>query len=138
MKKFNKDIKIVVSADSIAQKLLGTFDTNNPHRELITETVIGSLIDSDRLDMLYNSLNGFTNDIDFTVDQEVHCKESYYGANDYITIGNCKIIEIDIYRKSDKVRIEYTPVGKTKIETKWVSHTKLEEPKQVEAGAAVL
>jgi hypothetical protein len=138
MKKFNQTIQISVSVDDIAKSLLSKFDTSFPHAELLTETVIGNLMQRKHtvgLSQVYNALNGYTNEIDFEVGQEVICEDEMYThyvdmddnkiKSGYKKIGHCKITEIDIYR-DNKVCVEYTFVNKDLTDTKdtkWVSHT---------------
>jgi len=134
MKKFNQTINVQVSVDSIAEKLYSTFDQDFAHRELLTESIIGSNLESGKLTYVYNALNGFNNDIDFEVGQTVDCKENVYKWTldvstgsykvEYMPVGKAKIIEINIY-KSDKLLVEYITInnkGEEIKETRWVNH----------------
>jgi hypothetical protein len=67
LKKFDKSIKIEVSVDLIASKLLKEFKENSPHKEIITNQVIGNLLEEDRLTGLYNALNGWEDVLNFEV-----------------------------------------------------------------------
>lgn len=134
MKKFNQTISVEVSVDSIAEKLWSTFDPNFAHAELLTESIIGSNLESGKLGYVYNALNGFNNDIDFQVGQTVDCKESIYSwvldqstgsyKREYMSLGKATIVEINLY-KSDKLLVEYNTLnskGDHITETKWVDH----------------
>lgn len=141
MKKFNKAIQIEVEVDAIAQKMFETIKTDNPHAEMIAEAIIGAAMNNDSLLLIYNALNGFTNEIDFKVGQEVVCNETIYqyvkvestdGSDRWeqktVPMGNVVIKEIDIYRNSDKVQVEYNYTkrdGSISKELKWVSHRNL-------------
>ena len=136
MKVFNKTIKVEVSVDAIANQLLQQIVDNNPHREMIVETIIQTAINNDTLNYLYNSLNGYTNEINFNIGDFVECTEHVYqyieSEQKYISIGNCTIVEIDIYR-NNKVRVEYDKYkkdGNIGRESSWVSHTSLNVIKQ--------
>lgn len=140
MKKFNQVIKVEVSVDEIAKKLLDTFQGEYAHRELLAETIIGTALHNGTLGYVYNSLNGFSADIDFKVGQIVDCKETVWqyrvkpGTVDADTpeydrraypIGESKIIDIDVYRDK-KLKIEYQVMsgkGEWSTDTGWVNHT---------------
>ncbi len=129
MKSFNKVITVEVSVDTIANNLLETIHDSHPHREMIVETIIGSA-NVHQLGLLYNSLNGFTNEINFKIGDIIVPKDikayGYWEGKDqpqsYNFVQEAKIIEIDIYAK-DKIKIEYIlPNGKGVKESKWISH----------------
>ncbi len=131
MKSFNKVIQVEVSVDTIANNLLSTMVDSNPHREMIVEAIIGSS-SNHQLGLLYNSLNGYTNDINFTIgDIIVPNDYKAYGwwegidqPESYRALQEAKIIDIDIYAK-DKICIEYrVPNNKGDFRTsaKWISH----------------
>ncbi len=135
MKTFNQVITVEVSVDAIAQQLLNTISDSFPHREMLVETIIGCGLQASNLTYLYNSLNGFTNEINFKIGQEVMCSEMTYQPNhpnkptnkDYVALGNCVIVDINPYSKQ-KVLVEYTgynKLGEEKKETTWVSHSTL-------------
>jgi len=150
MKKFNKVITVEVSVDNIANQLLATINTEEKHRELIAEAIMGTLVNQEKVASLYNALNGYTNDIDFKVGDVVECTTKVYlykekkqkvddagavvsDSNDqvkytqeYEAMGEATVVEVDIYR-DDKVRLEYnckTSDGKDSMTTRWVRHTK--------------
>lgn len=140
MNKFNKIITIEVSVDSIAEQLLSNISPDFKHRELLTETIIGQALTSDKLGYVYNALNGFTNDIDFKVGDVVICEETawkYERSNGGVdeapkykqerrTVGQCKVIEINPY-SAQKVKVEWTTInsqGNPSTDYAWVSHTK--------------
>jgi len=132
MKTFNKQIKITVELDTIANQLLNTISPENKHKEAIVEAIIGRMDannDNAGMTLLYNALSGFSNDVNFEVGDVVSCSESCYGYWDgknesYREIAECKVIDINIYSK-DKLHIEYNVPNKDgNIQTKkmWVSH----------------
>jgi hypothetical protein len=138
MKKFNKVIQVEVSLDTIAQNLLSTMNEAFPHRELVVENIIGSS-DAHQLSLLYNSLNGYTNEIDFNVGDIIKPTNvtSYgYWTEEDVNAGStsCKaieeaeIIEINIYAP-EKLRIKYvTPRkdGTMNVNKTWIRHTECE------------
>jgi hypothetical protein len=136
MKSFNKVIQVEVSVDTIAHNLLETMHDSFPHREMVVEAIIGSA-SNHQLGLLYNSLNGYTNDINFKVGDMIVPKDiKAYGywdgvvqSESYRSILEAKIIEIDIYAQ-DKIKIEYAipnSKGEFKPATKWISHIGCEQ-----------
>jgi hypothetical protein len=146
MKKFNKVITIEVSVDSIADKLLSTFDANFAHRDMLTETLIATAMDKNTIGYLYNSLNGYTNDVDFEVGQTVECTENVYQykeveqpistdpnvvvpieyKEDLLPLGTCVITEINPYTK-DKLKVKAmvrNSKGELVEKNTWVNHLK--------------
>lgn len=138
MKKFNQIITVEVSVDSIATQLLSTINTDEKHRELIAETVIGSLLQSSvGMSQLYNSLNGYTNEIDFQIGDNVVYQGTHYShsinedgtvseESSNVPYGTVQIVAIDLYRTS-KLQIEYDTTnykGVSRKCTTWVSHLK--------------
>ena len=119
MKKFNRQITVIVEADTIAQNLLNQMNESFAHRESLVEAIIGSSNDR-QLGFIYNSLNGFTNDVTFTVDQKVICSQEVwmYVEKDgeftekRLPVGDAVILSIDPY-KDETLEIQYTHVGKT-------------------------
>lgn len=134
MKKFNKTISVEVSVDTIANKLVESFKDDFKHKELVTESIIGTLLNENRLSDLYNTLNGYTNEINFEPGDIVHCTEQYSTHvlndeggydRDYQKLGNVRVDEIDIHRKHGKLKVYYKYVdikGTTQTSYKWVSH----------------
>jgi hypothetical protein len=131
MKSFNKVIQVEVSVDTIANNLLNTMNDSFPHAEMVVEAIIGSS-SNHQLGLLYNSLNGYTNDINFSVGDMIVPKDfKAYGhwegidqPESYRLVQEAKIIEINIYAQ-DKVKIQYfTPnsKGTDTTNTKWISH----------------
>lgn len=131
MKAFNKVIQVEVSVDTIANNLLETMLGNFPHRELVVESIIGGA-SNHQLSLLYNSLNGYTNDINFKVNDIIVPNDfkayGYWEGADqpesYRAIQEAKIIEMNIYAK-EKICIEYSvpnSKGESRTSTKWVSH----------------
>jgi len=134
MKNFNKQIKITVELDTIAQNLLSTMREDEKHRELIVEAIIGkmeSTNDTLGMTLLYNALNGFTNTVNFKEGEKVICTSEVYGHWEeeqkptYRAIGEAKVIEVNEYA-NNKVKVEYyIPQGDGSLtkSSSWVSHT---------------
>lgn len=134
MKKFNKSIKVEVSVDSIADKLLSMFSNDEKHSELVTETIIGNMLkDNTSISQLYNAVNGYTNEIDFKVGDVINCSDTFYTyvlngetiGRRSIVIGTAVVKEIDIY-SNNKLLIEIETItsdGNPTVETKNVHHT---------------
>lgn len=134
MKKFNKEITVSVSVDSIAEHLLGTFAEDSKHREMIAETIVGTLLENDRLNDLYNSLNGYTNEINFEVGDEVECTEKQWQYKTVhctdttsLLMQNVVVTEINPFARRNKLKVSYTTRKKESEQTEqrevWVKHT---------------
>jgi hypothetical protein len=148
MKKFAEVIKIEVAVQDIANKLLGTFPEDYKHREMLTETIIGTALAGKNISYIYNALNGYSAEIDFKVGDRVICTEGQRrvvkwevldveentGTSikpvkkgyDYTEIGECEIIEIDLYRDS-KLKVKFLQDDSYKYNeqeetTSWVNH----------------
>lgn len=151
MKTFNKLIKIEVSVDDIAQKLLATFPADYIHKEMLTETIIGTSLNSSKISYIYNALNGYSADIDFQVGDRVFCGSEERRVNkfvdeqvpegelnpnwkpkrvfktyDNVAIEECEVVEIDLYSDNKlKVRYlqdEYRSEERTDEQETWVNH----------------
>lgn len=139
MKKFNQVITVEVSVDSIAQQLLSTMKEDFKHSELLTEAIIASSLDKGNISYVYNSLNGFTNEIDFKIGDEIRVKDeeyTYYTEKGEIVDSSVRgggfvvgvVKDINIY-KSDKLFVEMYLVDRNgsrnyniRIKTDWVNH----------------
>ena len=137
MKKFNQVITVEVSVDNIAQQLLKTINPEFQHAEMLAETIIGTSLDKGTIGFLYNSLNGYTNDIDFKVGDVITCTEQTYGyvpdtdaennttySEKRMSIGDCTVVEINVY-KSDKLLVEFSKLnskGEFITKQNWVNH----------------
>ena len=87
MKKFNKTITVQVSVDSIAEKLFAEVNEKFAHRDMLVEAIIGSSNER-QLGFIYNSLNGYSNEVNYTVGQQVICTDTIYdwsGQNEDLT-----------------------------------------------------
>ena len=134
MKKFNKEITVTVSIDSIAQNLLEQFPEDYKHREIVTEAIIGSCQDNENaLSNIYNTLNGYPCDVDFAVGDHVICTDYYWGYPDgkadestRVDNGPATVLEIDPFKAKNKIRISYDKYTKdgVKEDTTWVNHQK--------------
>jgi hypothetical protein len=91
----------------------------NPHRELITEVIIGDLYAGGRLTKMYNALHGWRDTIDIDVNKLYECNEEVYTyinvsaegeepkyEQKYNKIGKCKVLEVDEY-DTHPILIEY-------------------------------
>jgi hypothetical protein len=136
MKKFNKSITIEVEIDHIAEKLLNNFSDTSNHKELIVESIIGSMISSNNqsLNILYNALNGYTNEIDFVINEPVKVDLKVYGFwttkskedNESVMgrVTNAIIKDINLYTQ-DKLLVEYDiprKDGSNMKQQKWINH----------------
>ena len=116
LKKFNQSIQITIEVDQIAKMLLSKMGADATHKELIVETVIGSMMHSPKgLTPLYNSLNGWENELDFQEGQEVMVKyrdlccpwaHEAYRIDKYDMLVKCKIGSIDVFRGRE-IELEY-------------------------------
>jgi len=148
MKQFNQDITVKVSVDSIAQQLLEQMNPEFKHSALVVETLIGRMLtqDTSGLSMLYNSLNGYNQDINFEIGEKIALSDfsvySYWGKNDkeeYIRSSKdvqwATIKNIDTYA-DNKIEIEYTvydSLGNALTDTKWINHSKCSKIVKVRA-----
>ena len=135
LKKFNQQIQITVEVDSIAEKLMGTFPCDYKHKEELTETIVGSMMSSGHIGYLYNSLNGFNNEIDFKVGDKVVCEAKKWThvptaegkfSEEQQSIGECEVVEVNLF-SIDKLCVRYNKVnsrGETVTNTNWVNHKK--------------
>ena len=136
MKTFNESIQIEVSIDSIAKDLLKAMNPEFKHAEMVVENIIGRMLCQDKLglSLIYNSLNGYTNDINFKVGDFVKpeklCVYAYWTPESiennntcYGNILSAKVVEIKEYANEDLL-IEYTKPGKKgpEICRDWVNH----------------
>ena len=133
MQKFKETIQIEISVNSIANTLLANMSSEFPHAELVVETIIARALASDKasLSMLYNSLNGFTQEVDFNIGDVIvpHSLYAYgywNGAKDQKRekILLAEVMEIDIYR-DNKLKVSYLVPqsdGTNKVSTDWISH----------------
>lgn len=136
LKKFNQQIQVTVEVDSIAEKLMETFPGDYKHREELTETIVGSMLTSGHIGYLYNSLNGFNNDIDFQIGDKVMCEAKKWTnvpnatgdkfVEEQQPMGEAEVININLF-SDNKLCVKYTKVnsrGETISDTNWVSHKK--------------
>ena len=112
MKKFNQVITIEVGIDSIAQQLLSQINPEFKHREILAEAIIGVHVenyDAQKLTYLYNSLNGFTSDINFKVGDFVMAKDLAFYVPIYTGHGiKGTVKEINKYATHAKLVVEFT------------------------------
>lgn len=114
MQKFNEEIKISISVDMIAERLVAMFNQEEKHAEIVVETIIGCARHYPKaLSMIYNSMNGFTGDINFEIGDIIDCKSKTNirrNPNEdesYQEIGLCEVIGIDRYA-SEEINIKWT------------------------------
>jgi hypothetical protein len=136
MKNFNQVISVQVSVNSIANQLLDSMSADFKHRELVTESIIGRMLNDGSLSYLYNSLNGYPTTIDFKIGDEVGSvdglrtygywtEESVEKNNSCLGyVKNGTVIEINEY-SDKKIKIQFqTPNNKGGFDTssQWVNH----------------
>lgn len=138
MKQFNQVITVEVSVDSIAQQLLSTFNADFKHADMLAETIVSTSLDKGTISFLYNSLNGYSNDINFKVGDMITCSESTYGyvpnepdetgvvtyTEKRIPIGDCTVVEVNLYR-NNKLCVEFSKrnsKGEHVSNQQWVDH----------------
>lgn len=146
LKVWNESIKVEVSLDMIAAKLKDSFKADNPHTNLLTNTIMGVAKTTNKLSYIYNAVNGWEDKLNFKVGQFVTTTEgskSYHyklaakvEPNDpdkweqdrSAPIIGGKVIEIDEFRDGGKIHIAYTRVdnyGKADHTDVWVNHPNL-------------
>lgn len=134
--KFNDVISIEVEINSIYEKLRDTFPEDYKHKEILAHAIVGSAVEHGGITFIYNALNGYTNDIDFKVGDVIMCEEEdktvYVPPTEekkadwkYVPIGECKVIQVGMYRNS-KLKVEFLNGRRgseeTFMETTWVNH----------------
>ncbi len=138
LKRFNEEITIKISVDVIAEQLLSMFNKDEKHAIAVTESIIGNAMrDTTMISQIYNSLNGYSNDIEFEPGDRIICdKTAYLWVNKGTVeepnwkacegkIGFCMVTQVDIHR-DDKLEIEYnigTAKGAMNLQKIWVYHT---------------
>jgi len=135
---FNQTISIEVSLDDIYRKLMGTFPEDYKHKEILSHAIVGSAMEYGGIGFIYNALNGYTNDVDFKVGDIVVCtsqdRKVYTSVTEegkrpdwnWRAIGDCQVIEINMYKRS-KLRVEFQQInseGKSEVTSAWVDHKK--------------
>lgn len=75
MPRFNEAIRIDIEIDSIYQKMLDQLPDDYKHREVLAHAIVGSGVENGTISYVYNALCGFTNDVDFKVEDVVICNE---------------------------------------------------------------
>jgi hypothetical protein len=139
MQKFNKSIEISIPIDAIANQLLEQFNPEFKHKELVVETIIGRMLTTDErgISKVFNSLNGYTGDINFKIgDLVVPIDLNMYGYWDQDSIDNKKatykaiksatVLNINKFA-DESLEIAYESPqsdGSMKTQTCWISHLK--------------
>lgn len=145
MRKFNQVITIEVSVDAIAEQLLSAMKDDYKHKELVTESIIGSSFSAGKLGFVYNALNGYTNEIDFKVGDVIYCKDDYYTYNEIVNgvperlgggkridIGIAEVIDVNEYADK-KLQIRYIVLTHNRTgfsyeyNIVWVKHTECQK-----------
>ena len=136
MKKFDKSIMVEISLDSVAHNLLSKMD-----KSVIADTIVETIIETiplEKIQYLYNVLNGFSNEINIKIGDMFYCNHLLYHPyhpvvknenrkDHYMPVGNCIVTDVNLY-SSEKVQIEcdfWTKNGVQK-ERFWVRHQSLE------------
>jgi hypothetical protein len=139
MKKFNESIQIEVSVDTIANMLLNSMKDDFKHRELVAESIVGRMLAEDKsaLSKLYNSLNGYLDEINFSVgDVVVPSSLTAYGywepadengvkTSSRKSVPSAVVKEINTYARS-AIKLEYQipkKDGTMDTETTNIHHT---------------
>jgi hypothetical protein len=134
MKKFNQQIEVSFSVDTVATMLLEKISPEFAHRELLVENIIAPMIsnnqsgDRRRLGSVISALFGVRKELDITVGSTMFCTEEYYQNGNYLKKGSCTILEVDPHKDGAEVQIEYYKEGKDgtlKVETCWVNVNQL-------------
>lgn len=136
MKKFNQVISVEVEVDTIADLLLSNMNPECKHSELVVESIVGRLLENNSIGYLYNSLNGYSSDINFQVGDNIASDEgiSVWGyftpesiENNSSVRGKIKeAVVVAVNKYADlKLKVEYKipqKTGESKKESEWVSH----------------
>lgn len=144
MKKFNKTIQVEFEVDYVANQFLNTLKEDLPHRELIAETVVGTLLERDGLSNLLSSMNGWKKEYEVEVGKtySIAVKDlRLYNVDK--TKGertNVQVDEINEYKNSTrKIKVSglYYQEGSSKVKefSEWVEPTDLSLELVVETEA---
>lgn len=139
MKAFNQTIQIEIEVDAIAHQLLGIHAGSEfPHVELLVESIIGSVLESGHIGLIYNAMHGYKNELDFKVGQLLNCSEDIYShvrnaeteryEEKRRPMGECIVKDINIYRRSDQVLVTFpytNSKGESKEQERWVNKKNL-------------
>jgi hypothetical protein len=145
MKKFNKTITVEVEVDAIAEMLLKSMAPDYRHGEMLTEAIIGTSLEKKTIDLIYNALNGYTNEINFKIDDVVSSTEDTHYSYVEVPVEspanpemaqqrkwqhknvptiNAVVVDINIYADK-KLQVEYDTydsTGKVSRTKEWVNH----------------
>lgn len=141
LNKFNKDIQVTISVDSIAKNLAEKISKEFQHANLLVNVIIGQALSNERMQdisRIYNAMNGWIDELDFRIGQQLFCKDDIY---DYLfkpdgsrhDMGPCKIVAIDPLRDRAQIQVEYQHferrrgVIEQETRTVWVKPTDLRE-----------
>lgn len=125
MKQFNKTISIEIEVDTIAQLLSDNMNQEFKHKDIVVESIIGNLVSNNQMRMvgdIYNALNGHTKTINFEIGDTIDCIHEVYYNGETQPIGNCTIIEIDVY-KDDQLHVQWMQ-SNSKPTSRWVNKSK--------------
>jgi hypothetical protein len=142
MKKFTEEIQVTVTVNSIANMMLDAMNPEFKHRENVVESLISRMVAEDKqgLSLLYNTLSGFTSDINFNIGDIVKIsklsKYSNWGDQDsegkyistYKDITTVEVVDINEYA-DNKIQVKYTLYNSKRepVETtEWVNHLRCE------------
>jgi hypothetical protein len=139
MKRFNEEIQVTVSVDSIADTLLNTMNPEFKHAELVVESLIGRMLAEDvqGISRLYNALNGFIDGVNFNVGDKIYItdlnKYSYWSKNEEgeftrssKDVTDVTVVDINV-NANHKIKISYllyNHKGQPIETTEWVNHTR--------------
>lgn len=105
-----------VNVDAVAQKMLSTIDPQFPHRETLTEAIIGFALDKDVVAHVYQALNGYVPTCEFSIGDTVICNDKTYQYktsesrekkdSQRSELGVSVITDIDLYA-NNPIEVEY-------------------------------
>lgn len=129
----------MVSVDQIADRLLDKISDGFPNREHLVESIIGTALEHNTVNLIYTPLMGFSNvpeglsvgdSVNSTkaIHSYVYNEEKMKWISEYNGIENATILEINPFRGEDNIMIEIyfnNAEGQQKKDSIWVSHLTL-------------
>lgn len=136
MKRYNQTVNMNVEVDAVAQKMLSTIDPQFPHKETLTEAIIGFALDKDVVAHVYQALNGYVPTCDFNIGDTVICTERTYQYktpesrenrdSERSELGLSTVVDINLYA-NEPIKVEYdyhSLDGSTSKHRQWVKTDK--------------
>lgn len=145
--KFEGIIKMEIEVDAVYNRMLNTLPEDYKHKEILAHAIIGTAQEGHQLHFIYNALGGYTNDIDFAVNDIVICTSADRHAyqlikspatagestpkpeynKELVEVGECEVIEINLYAKWQKLKVRFIQLdqeGYPEERETWVDHKK--------------